>query len=168
MATGLVRICSENRYSAHFCMYVSFPRTTAGLVTISKRAALPIYCESHSQYQKVRHQSVTRKRLWALFFMSVSSCQLQPAKSLLDSVKCCWAILCMEFSIPHSTTGWVPSSKRTSLMSNLHVRLIKQDRNYQLLGALVRTLLNEFLILKTTTVQDPISYRGKPLRIPRH
>jgi hypothetical protein len=120
MATGLVCICSEKRYSAYFCMYVSFPRTTAGLVTISKRAALPIYCESHSQYQNVRQQLVTGKRIWARYPMSVSLCQLQPAKSLLVSVKCYWEILCMEVSIPHSTTGRVPSSKRQSLMGNLH------------------------------------------------
>jgi hypothetical protein len=165
MATGLVRICSENRYSAHFCMYVTFPRTTAGLVTISKRAALPIYCESHSQNWNVRHQSVTGKRIWALYLKSVSLCQLQPTKSLLVSVKCYWEILCMEVSIPHSTTGRVPGSKRQSLMGNMHVRLIKQGTNYQLRGALVRTLLHERLILKATTDQVPISYRGKLLSI---
>jgi hypothetical protein len=165
MATGLVRIFSEYRYSAHFCMYVLFHRTTAGLVTINKRAALPIYCESHSQYQEVKHQSVTGKRLWALFFMSVSLCQFQPAQSLLVSEKCFSEFLCMEVSIPHSTTGRVPSSKRHSLMSKLHVRFIKQGTNYQLRGALVRALLHERLILKTTTVQVPICYREPILSI---
>jgi hypothetical protein len=149
-------------------MYVTFPRTTAGLVTISKRAALPSYCESHSQYQNVRHQSVTGKRVWALYLMSVSLCQLQPAKSLLVSVKCYWEIISMEVSIPHSTTGRVPSSKRQSLMGHLHVRLIKQGTNFQLRWALVRALLREHLILKATTVQVPIKYRGTLLSIPWH
>jgi hypothetical protein len=74
----------------------------------------------------------------------------------------------MEVSIPRSTTGRVPSSKRQSVMGNLHISLIKQGTNYQLRGGLVRALLHERLILKATTVQVAISYRGTLLTIPRH
>jgi hypothetical protein len=73
----------------------------------------------------------------------------------------------MEVSIPQPTTGLMSSSSTQSLMSNrLNVRLIPQGTIYQLRGALVGTHLHVGLILKATTGQVPISYRGTLLRIP--
>jgi hypothetical protein len=79
-----VRICYRKALlSTH--LHVSFPRATAGLVTISNRAALLIYYETLNQDQ----QQVKTYRLQGSDNVHYSACQYpsvkpQPVKSLSD------------------------------------------------------------------------------------